>query len=132
MRSNLFRVTRGPPWPVRLLARRAASVFHFGGLISGKGALTVGTLTLLREWVEESSVPGGRTLRVPGLDSRSRENVHSSLSKLPERLDCLDSFSRAITILAGENSGRVRERREGKVPTGASRWNKSGVSAFPE
>lgn len=55
------------------------------------------------------------------------------LSKLPERLDCLDSFSRAITILAGENSeGRVRKRREGKVPTGASRWNKSGVSAFPE
>lgn len=43
------------------------------------------------------------------------------LSKLPERLDCLDSFSRAITILAGENSGRVRERREGKVPAGASR-----------
>lgn len=55
-----------------------------------------------------------------------------ALSKLPERLDCLDSFSRAITILAGENSERFRERREGKVPTGASRWNKSGVSAFPE
>lgn len=57
-----------------------------------------------------------------------RENVHAS--KLPERLDCPDSFSRAITILAGENSGRVRERREGKVPVGASRWEKSGVSAF--
>lgn len=83
---------------------------------------------------EEVSGGSSHHLEGPPRFTLSLASVRKSAppSRLPERLAGLDSFNGAITILVGENSGRVGERKGGrKIPIGASRWDESCVSEFP-
>lgn len=86
LRSTPLRVTQGPPWPARLLASRAVGcVPPRWSHKWQRGAAR------MWKWVEGVlPAPGGRTFPVHVLDSQLK--TFMPRSKLPERLDCLDSF----------------------------------------